>query len=373
MPQIPNVQTTLPAGKYSPNSKETVFLTKLPNSPKGSPVCQVTGGQGVCMKQKHEDPTTTSDPPKPTSSKVTKADVIITSKALETTLTSETTTPRTSMTQTSSADQTSTTPPPQAIPTVATDSGVPTLLPVGNPSTTSAAPTPSATGITNDLSTSTKITSGAVAGSIVALAFGSLIIYTIVKKRKESALARAEEESKAAPMSAPITAAPMGSGGKGRPLSIQPEPEMLQMVPQAPAAVFASGPQHGRSLREGIPPPSPPPNAMVVGTPPYRRDQYAPQPSTPTSLRAGVPGPQLAQQWNPAEGYHGEAYPVEGGYPAQQGYDQNYPPNFPFPEETYDAGYHGTGQAYSLPAGSYQAYSPPSTPRYPPGTAHSPH
>ena len=148
---------------------------------------------------------------------------------------------------------------------------------------------------------------------------------------------------------------------------------MLQMVPQAPAAVFTSGPQHGRSLREGIPPPSPPPNAMVVGTPPYRRDQYALQPGTPTSLRAGVPGPQIAQQWSPAEGYHGEAYPVEGGYPAQQGYDQNYPANFPFPEETYDAGYHGTGQAYSPSAGSYQAYSPPSTPRHTLGTAHGPH
>lgn len=320
------------------------------------------------MKQKHEDPTTTSDPPKPTSS---KADVTTTSesKTPETTSTQETLTSET--TQTSVADQAPTTPPPLAVPTIATDSGVPT--PVWSPSATSAAPTPSATAITSDVSSSTKIISGAVAGSIVALAFGSLIIYTIVKKRRENALARAEEESKAGPMSAPVTAAPMGSGGNGRPLSIQPEPEMLHMSPQAPTAVFTSGPQQGKSLRKGIPPPSPPPNAMVVGTPPYRRSQYAPQPRASASLRAAAPGPQIAQQWNPAEGYHGEAYPVEGGYPAQQGYDQNYPPNFPFPEETYDAGYHGPGQAYSPAAGSYQAYSPPSTPRYPPGTAYSPH
>ncbi|KAF8445362.1 hypothetical protein BGX38DRAFT_679162 [Terfezia claveryi] len=315
-----------------------------------------------------DPPTTTSDPPKPTSSKVTKAVTTVP----ETTSTQEMSTSE-STTQASSADQTSATPPPQAITTVSTSSDAPTPISVGNPSTTSAAPTPSATKFVNDLSTSSKIISGAVAGSIVAIAFGALIIYTIVKKRKENALARAEEESKSAPMSAPVVAAPMGSGGNGRPLSIQPEPERLQMVPQAPAAVFTSGPQHGRSLREGIPPPSPPPNAMVVGTPPYRRDQYVPQPGTPTSLRAGVSGPQIAQQWNPAEGYHGEAHRVEGGYPAQQGYDQNYPANFPFPEETYDAGYHGTGQAYSPSAGTYQAYSPPSTPWYPPGTAHSPH
>lgn len=336
------------------------------------------------MRQKHEDPTTTSDPPMPTATKVTKADVATTTtEAPETTSTQETSTSEASTsetsapdstTQTTSADQTSATSPPEAIPTVVTDSGVPTSIPVGNPSTTSATPTPSGSGITNDLSTSSKIISGAVAGSIVAIAFGSLIIYTIVKKRKENALARSEEESKAAPMAAPIIAAPMGSGGKGRPLSIQPEPEMLQMVPQAPAAVFTSGPQHGRSLREGIPPPSPSPNAMVVGTPPYRRDHYAPpQAGSPTRLRAGVPGPQIAQQWSPVEGYRGEAYPVEGGYPAQQGYDQNYPANFPFPEEAYDGGYHGTGQVYSPSAGSYHAYSSPPTSRYPPGSTRSPH
>ncbi|RPB23240.1 hypothetical protein L211DRAFT_280002 [Terfezia boudieri ATCC MYA-4762] len=119
---------------------------------------------------------------------------------------------------------------------------------------------------------------------------------------------------------------------------------------------------------------SPPPFPSATHQPPPPPQPPAQlKPGTPTSLRAGVAGPQIAQQWNPAEGYHGEAYRVEGGYPAQQGYDQNYPANFPFPEETYDAGYHGTGQAYSPSAGTYHAYSPPSTPWYPPGTAHSPH
>lgn len=344
---------------------------------------------------KEKAPTTTSEPPKPaltsetptpSSTRVTKEDVTTTSELKTTSTTSSTETSTTSSTETStSPTATSTTAPTAPIVPVPVDQSTPTPDPVTIPtdvlSTTAASPTPSATAVNGDVSSSTKIISSAIAGSIVALAFGTLIIYTIVKKRKENALARAEEASKAAPLASTSSAAPMGSGGNGRPFSIQPEPEMLQMANQAPTAVFTSGPQQGRSLREGIPPATPPPNAMVVGTPPYRREQYRGEPGTPTSLRVGVPSPQFPReaQWSPAVGYSpnfpfpDEPFPVQSGLRTPAGYSS---PGVHTPEDAgvYTPGEYSSPGVHTPSTGSYQAYSPPGTPGNPPMRGpHSPY
>lgn len=120
-------------------------------------------------------------------------------------------------------------PPAVILQTSSSELPTPNQTPVENSTNTSTAPTPSSTKVVHQMSDGSKIIAGVIAGSIVFIAFGSMILYAIVKKRRErAALAGLEEEKKTEPMSGTKKAAPMGVGGQNRRLSIQPGPEVLQ-------------------------------------------------------------------------------------------------------------------------------------------------
>ena len=212
--------------------------------------------------------------------------------------------------------------------------------------------------------------SGAVAGSIVFFALAGLAIYTIIKKRKERALAEAgdAESSKPTPPAVnpfhdppppvnpfhdprpPVNpfndqSRPPTGNFQSRPHSFQRDGEMLEISKDS-TFVFANedgtvaphrAPYAG-AYNDKIVPPSPPPSAIVVGTPPYRRSENGSHPGTPTSLRPG--------------------YKSGGQSPLDQ---QGNRPSFPLPDHPLPP---PQKQQFPLPGiasahSSYQPYTPP--------------
>ena len=234
-------------------------------SPKANPVCKITGGQGFCVQDnKDQEAETTSKAPAPTPSAGKENPTDIKSKQQTTSIGGNGSTKTTAiLTQTSTAVIL---PTAIIVPTAVTlptpPVGLPTLppapTPVDNPTGVSAAPTPSTTGVVHEMSDGAKIAAGVIAGSIVFIAFGSMILYAIVKKRRERPpVVGFEEEIKTEPMSGMGRAAPMGVGGASGRLSIQPEPETLHLADRSAEA--------GNNVGAEIPPVPTVPVALQVG------------------------------------------------------------------------------------------------------------
>ena len=215
-------------------------------SPKANPICKITGSQGFCVQDKNDQqPTTTSKTLTPTPS-VDKGNPTTTKQHTTTSIGGivPTTTTLAIPTQTSTAVTSSATAiiPTAVVQTSSSELPTPNQIPVENSTDTSTAPTPSSTKVMHQMSDGAKIVAGVIAGSIVFIAFGSMILYAIVKKRRErAALAGLEEETKVEPMSGMKKAAPMGVSGLDSRLSIQPGPEVLHISDRSAGNNFGTG------------------------------------------------------------------------------------------------------------------------------------
>lgn len=188
--------------------------------------------QGATTTSKTPTPTSSVSKGNPTTIKPTQHTTSIGGNESTMTTTTTTTTSTTStistmsttvaiLTQTSAAAIS-----PTSLPQLPT----PQPTPVDNPTDISTAPTPSSTAAVHEMSDGAKIAAAIIAGSIVFIAFSSMILYAIVKKRGERALvARLEEATKTEPMSGTRRAAPMGVDGQSRRLSFLQGPEDLYM------------------------------------------------------------------------------------------------------------------------------------------------
>ncbi|KAI5810267.1 hypothetical protein DFH27DRAFT_521862 [Peziza echinospora] len=175
-----------------------------------------------------------------------------------------------------------------APPAAATQTGSATRSTTHSATTTDESPTSTSTDAPSEekkKSSLAPVISGAIAGAIVFFAFACLAVSAFRKKREERRLDQINEEEASAkkePMSS--AAGPMGFGG-----SSGNGHHQMNELPQEYVIETSNGNVLG--LRDAIPPPSPPPNAMVVGTPPYRRNHSNPgsQPGTPTRLGNALP------------------------------------------------------------------------------------